>query len=182
MPEEYYDHHFPNLRRIGFQRTSEPAYYNCIAYAAGDFQRRWWPGEYHPDWSDDYWPPNAPSNESLEAFASALATVGYSRCPDDRLNAGFEKVALYAKDGAITHAAVQQEDGAWRSKLGADEDIEHSLEALTGPLYGAVIAYFSRPRRNYSRPSQPATHGKRVVEQIREALHRLFSLLFGGRQ
>jgi len=32
----------PNLRKLGFKRTSEPAYYNCIAYAVGDFKTKWW--------------------------------------------------------------------------------------------------------------------------------------------
>jgi hypothetical protein len=53
MPEEYYDKHFPNLRRLGFKYTSDPGYDNCIAYAVRDYKRKWWPGEYHPDWSDD---------------------------------------------------------------------------------------------------------------------------------
>ena len=68
MAEELYDVDFPNLRSLGFERTSEPAYYNCIAYVAGDFKRKWWPGNYHPFLSPDYWPKGAPNEETLEAF------------------------------------------------------------------------------------------------------------------
>lgn len=149
MPEEYYDRHFPNLKREGFRRTSEPAYYNCIAYAVGDLQRKWWPGEYHPDWSDDYWPDGVLQQETLPAFLMAFATVGYEPCADGGLEPGFEKIAIYAHEsGVVRHAAKQQEDGVWRSKLGEDEDIEHTLNGLVGPFYGHVVAYLKRPRQS----------------------------------
>src|SRR6266700_6331151 len=127
MAEQLYDADFPNLRKLGFRRTSEPGYYNCIAYVVGDFARKWWPADYPPFWSIDYWPSNAPKEESLEAFVAALATVGYA--PSDNADAepGFEKAALYALGGIVKHAALQQADGTWRSKLGSDEDIEHTL-------------------------------------------------------
>ena len=77
MAEELYDVDFPNLRALGFQRTSEPAYYNCIALVAGDLKRKWWPGEYHPFMSPDYWPAGVPNEETLAVFTQALAAVGY---------------------------------------------------------------------------------------------------------
>jgi hypothetical protein len=43
MPEEHYDREFPNLKSAGWTRTSEPANYNCIAFAVGDMSRYWWP-------------------------------------------------------------------------------------------------------------------------------------------
>jgi hypothetical protein len=146
MAEELYDTDFPNLRGLGFERTSEPAYYNCIAYVAGDFRRRWWPGDYHPHMSPDYWPPGVPQEETLEAFVQALATVGYEACDDGNFVPGFEKVTLYAVGGEIRHAALQQDDGTWKSKLASDEDIRHSLEGLEGPLYGKVVAFLRRSR------------------------------------
>lgn len=82
MAEELYDTDFPNLRRLGFERTSEPAYYNCIAYVVGDLRRKWWPGEYHPHMSPDYWPPGISQDETLEAFVQALMSVGYETCED----------------------------------------------------------------------------------------------------
>jgi hypothetical protein len=62
------------------------------------------------------------------------------------LEPNFEKLAVYALSGVIRHAALQQEDGMWRSKLASDEDIEHTLPGLGGPCYGKVAAYFKRPK------------------------------------
>lgn len=146
MAEELYDVDFPNLRTLGFKRTSEPAYYNCIAYVAGDFKRKWWPDDYPPFWSVDYWPAEAPKEETLEAFVLALATVGYEPASDGAPESGAEKAANYALHGIVRHSALQMEDGIWRSKLRSDEDIEHTLDGLEGPAYGRVVAYLKRPR------------------------------------
>ena len=46
-----------------------------------------------------------------------------------------------------THAALQLESGAWTSKLGDFEDIEHvTVDAVNGPLYGRPVAFLSRRR------------------------------------
>jgi hypothetical protein len=149
MPEHYYDRHFPNLKKLGFRKTSEPDSYNCIAYAIGDLTRFWWPGEYLPS-SVDYWPPDIPNEATLDAFTHAFATVGYVRCEDGGPEPGHEKVALYAIESEIRHAAKQQIDGKWRSKLGPDEDIEHTLAGLEGPFYGIVVAFLKRPSTEVS--------------------------------
>ena len=146
MAEELYDADFPNLRRLGFLRTSEPAYYNCIAYAVVDFKRKWWPGDYPPSWSVDYWPSGVPTEETLQAFVLALATVGFELSNGGSHELGVEKIAIYALSGVVKHVALQQVDATWRSKLGSDEDIEHTLEGLEGPVYGTVVAYLKRPR------------------------------------
>lgn len=155
MPEEYYDTDFPNLRGSGFKLTSKPAAeYNCIAYVVGDYKRNWWPGEYHPIWSLDYWPLSDPGRATLDVFIEALATPGvdYEPCPDGSLEEGYEKVAIYVLNGSVTHAARQRKDGTWRSKLGLDEDIEHTLAGLEGGLYGNVAAFLKRPRRPEADP------------------------------
>jgi hypothetical protein len=146
MPEEYYDRHFPRLRTEGFKRTSEPDYYNCIAFAAGDLRRKWWPGEYAPGWSPDYWLEGIAKEESLEAFIQAFATVGYKPCADGYLETGSEKIAIFAAGNEVRHTAKQNQDGSWTSKLGPDEDIEHTLTGLEGPFYGKVIAFLKRQR------------------------------------
>jgi hypothetical protein len=135
------------LRTLGFERTSDPAYYNCIAYVAGDLRRKWWPGDYHPFISPDYWPKGAPNAETLEAFVLALSSVGYTLCADGEPESGIEKAALYALGDEIKHAALQQEDGTWKSKLASDEDIRHTLAGLEGPAYGKVVAFLKRPRK-----------------------------------
>jgi hypothetical protein len=42
MAEELYDRDFPELKKLGYKRDSEPAYYNCVALAVGDMRRKWW--------------------------------------------------------------------------------------------------------------------------------------------
>src|SRR5947209_7824110 len=84
--EEFYDINFPNLRGR-WKRTSDPEYYSCIAYGAGDYKRQWWPGEYHP-FSTDYWPRGIRTDETIQAFQEALATVGYEGSTDGTLEPG----------------------------------------------------------------------------------------------
>lgn len=47
--------------------------------------------------------------------------------------------------GMPTHAARQLHSGAWTSKLGNAEDIEHELHALEGEIYGTVVVIMNRP-------------------------------------
>src|SRR5262249_43724424 len=114
---------------------------NCIAWAAGITTAWWWPD---PD-GFDYWPPGVARERSLAVFLQALATVGYVPCPDDSLEPGWEKAALYATDEGPTHAARHLGTGRWTSKLGPDDDIEPTLEGLVSPVYGAVVQFLRRP-------------------------------------
>jgi hypothetical protein len=85
-------------------------------------------------------------------FVKAFATLGYTSAEGEMLEDGYDRVALYAKDGRVSHAARQVPDGRWTSKLGYDLDIEHGLRGLEGPLYGHVVQILKRPRS----PNQPA--------------------------
>lgn len=135
---------FPFLRPDAFRRTSPPTVeYNCIAWAADDNDNWWWPvGGY-------YWPATTPAEETIDAFVAAFNTLGYAPCEDGALEAGFEKVAIYATAaGTPTHMARQLASGAWTSKLGMDIDIEHSaLRAVEGGLYGTAVKFLKRARR-----------------------------------
>ena len=78
---------------------------------------------------------------------------GFESCDDDALEDGIEKVALFADGGLFTHTARQLRSGRWTSKLGADCDIEHELEALVSHRspsalyrYGEIVAFMRRPR------------------------------------
>jgi hypothetical protein len=133
---------FPDLVRTGYQITSPPdPVYNCIAHAVGVTSDWWWPD---PD-GFDYWPPGVVRERTLAAFLQAFATAGFSPCPDDSLEPGWEKVAIYATDEGPAHAARQLDNGRWTSKLGPDDDIEHALEGLCSPLYGRVVQFLRRP-------------------------------------
>jgi hypothetical protein len=67
-------------------------------------------------------------------------------CEGDELEAGFEKIALFANNQGIPlHAARQLPSGRWTSKLGELEDIEHTLRDLEGEEYGSVALVMKRP-------------------------------------
>ncbi len=135
---------FPDLEATGGKLTSPqtPAY-NCIAWAAGDQTRWWWP------FPGGYWPPSVPATLELASFVQAFATVGYAPCADGSIEIGFEKVALYWLNGKPTHAARQLPSGAWTSKLGRDVDIEHHVaQGVCGPAYGVVATFLRRSRKN----------------------------------
>ena len=160
MPPSYYPRYFPDLNG-NYRPTSLPADYNCIAYAAGDTTRFWWPGEYEP-LAPDYWPPSADKNATITAFIQAFRTVGYQECSNGRWEWAFEKIAIYALGNEVKHASRQQiDDGKWRSKLGPDEDIEHTLSGLEGWYYGYVAAYMKRPI-----PGRKSTTFSRIASSI----------------
>jgi hypothetical protein len=137
---------FPGLQHSVYHVTS-PAddVYNCIAWAASDKSRWWWPDT----GAHRYWPAGLLRDESLSAFQAALASLGYSVCTGEDLEAGFEKVALFADvAGFPTHAARQLPNGRWTSKLGELEDIERALHALEGVEYGLATVIMKRVSAN----------------------------------
>ena len=76
---------------------------------------------------------------------AAFASLGYPVCAGEDLEAGYERIALFADgDGRPTHAARQLLNGRWSSKLGKAEDIEHGLHDLEGALYGSVVLILKR--------------------------------------
>src|SRR5262245_6443084 len=134
---------FPGLTRTPYRVTSDPdQHYNRIAWAAGDTTEWWWPDAA----GVRYWPPGIPRVLSLPAFQDVFALLGYAPCGTELLEPGFEKVAVFAlANGTPTHAARQLPHGAWTSKLGHAEDIEHELRALEGQIYGTVTLFLKRP-------------------------------------
>ena len=118
------DSSFPNLIVDGYRVTSPDSLdYNCIAWAAGDETKWWWPDD------DAYWPTND-RGATIEVFVKAFATLGYAPAQGEMLEGAYDRVALYTNDGRVTHAARQLPSGRWTSKLGYDVDIEHGLRGL----------------------------------------------------
>ena len=127
----------PNFRVIG-EATKQ---YNCISYSLGIYDR----------WTN---PETGPADDPLCYMDRLYATVGYQRTPgfDCHVEPGVEKVVVYATlnlDGtihAVTHAARQESDGTYTSKLGQMPVIQHETpEALRGPSYGLPVAVYARP-------------------------------------
>lgn len=108
-----------------FKITSpETPDYNCIAWAAEENDRWWWPDPM----GDYYWPEGAPREWNLEAYIKAYGLLGYAQCDDARIESGFKKIAIYVNsEGRPTHAARQLSNGVWTSKLGQCYDVEHDF-------------------------------------------------------
>lgn len=154
---------FPNRRADNCWETSpRDGGYNCVGWALGLTNARLWPSR------DSQWPDGLPRDETIEAFYTLFERFGYTPCPSGDHVAGVERLALYATGaapatdpglavGTPTHVARQTDDGRWTSKLGLGFDVVHSLDALVGPLYGTVVAYFGRPARpDTATPTSPA--------------------------
>lgn len=146
---------FPNLipGKAGNHRLTSwsTSRYNCIAWAADDPMRPWWPGSIS---GYPHWPENAINEVTVPAFISAFQTLDYECCDDSQLEPGFEKIAIFAwPNGEPQHAARQLSDGAWTSKMGAYywPDIRHStLDAVAGPSYGNPVQFMKRKRKPFT--------------------------------
>jgi len=144
----------PNLTSANHGVVSPPTdEYNCIAFAVGDRARRWDPYG-HPLTSGrkPYWPAGCSRDMSPEAIISVFEREGYEPCKDGALEQGYKKVALYVKvnDGQVEvmHVALLERktrNGWWKSKLGIDADIVHTLEALSQGEYGEPRLFLRCP-------------------------------------
>jgi hypothetical protein len=132
---------FPELIGSDYRITSSVSQvYNCIAWAAGDIDRWWW-----PDLSNRrYWPEGIARLETVAAFQAAFGSLGFAVCENSDLQVGFDKIAIFADADGPQHAARQLSNGRWTSKIGELEDIEHSLHALEGAEYGKVAVVLRR--------------------------------------
>jgi hypothetical protein len=146
---------FPNLKYSEWSiKSPQTAAYQCIAWAASDTTRRWWPLGQPPMGTLAFWPPNVPKEETVDCFMRAFATLGYRPCNKPTFEFGYQRVAIYAdQDGTPTHMARQHFMGrGWLSKLGDFEDILHpELRNVEGDAaiwpprgYGAVVQIMKR--------------------------------------
>ena len=131
---------FPNLGNAKVLDASGRNY-NCISATLG----------IHNQWIN---PKTGPANAPLAPMDKLYASQGFQRLPnlDLRPDGKNQKVALYATKNAngsvkqVTHAALQQPNGTWTSKLGQLPLIQHkSAYSVAGPMYGSPVAAYARP-------------------------------------
>ncbi len=137
---------FPQLTAANSRLTSPfDEGYNCIAWAAADTERWWWPDPQE----QKYWPEKLPRVVTIDAFVKAYGLLGYLHKTDASLEPGRQKIAIFADEGGTpTHASRQLSDGWWTSKLGKQVDIEHELSALEGSTYGKVAIVLGRTAKS----------------------------------
>lgn len=138
------------LLNRGFPRLNEDNFvaigpgdggYNCIAWSLGKRDEWVWPGARVADFDALY----------EEQGYRPLDEVDLSHEP------GVEKIALYGHkrqrgsrvEVEVTHAARNDEDGRWMSKLGTEPLIRHDdASVVNGPSYGEIVRVYARPRRS----------------------------------
>ncbi len=133
-------------RLADFNVTSEATpQYNCFAWALGN-DSLW----VDPTVEYGYWPDTIPRDNTIDSVVKLFRQAGYGPCSDGSLEIGYEKIAVYAMNGEVTHAARQLANGQWTSKLGRLEDIVHSTpEELQGDhcrSYGRLALFMVRPQ------------------------------------
>ena len=156
----------PNLSQNNHSITSpETPDYNCIAWAAGESDRWWWPnpaGHY-------FWPAGIAREETPESFRLAFESIGFEQCGGGDLEQGCEKVVLYCNQNVPTHMARQLPNGEWTSKLGQSFDISHQApETVAGGIYGQVVMFFRK------RSTNPAPCDSRAIVMDGTAERPLF--------
>jgi hypothetical protein len=160
---------FPGLQNSKYDVTSPPTIdYNCIAWAAGDYQM-WW--EPVPPY---YWPSAARLEYSLEAYVEAFRSLGFEPTDSLGLEADYEKIVIFTDAlRQPQHAARQLENGRWTSKLGQLEDITHELEALSGDVYGRPAMPMKRRRSTSRNRLLNRILGRPLVMRLASAIRRL---------
>lgn len=136
------ENNFPNLKFEGYSIESPTTIeYNCIAWAAGENNRWWWPDSYYTS----YWPEDVPRKIKIETFILAFEKIGYKKCKNSEYEPGFEKICIYTdNEGKPSHAARQLSGGLWTSKLGISVDITHMFSGLDNSIYGNVSVIMKR--------------------------------------
>jgi hypothetical protein len=141
---------FPNLSSAEwYPKSPFDTRYQCIALAACENQRKWWPIDSPPEC---YWPLDT-FDDGVDSFIAAFATLGYETCLSASFEFGYQKVAIYTTaTGIVRHMARQHVFGkGWLSKIGDCEDIFHkelsAIETDPSPYmsgYGEVRQILKR--------------------------------------
>ena len=122
--------------------------YNCIGYAMGTKAHFVALGRLDRlPWC--WWPHGVATNCSPKSLIDAFAFMGFVETDNPKVEADYDKVALYEKGGKWTHAARIEEDNKYHSKLGTEYDIIHRAGDVFHEVdYGDIYAYMKRSVRD----------------------------------
>ena len=137
---------FPRLKddenfEILSPKTDE---YNCIAWAM-QLDDRW----VDPDIKPGHWWPNGVAKSiSPDALVQAFEAVGFTIAKDGCIEEGFDKVVLYKDktEERWTHASRLITESIEHSKFGKLWDGSHSINSITGVIYGIPYSYMKRSK------------------------------------
>lgn len=141
--ENYMTHKlFPNSEKEPFLITSpETKTYNCLGWALGDAEQ-WWEAD-----EDSHWLPDLPENDHISTIVLLFQKFDFEICTESSFEMGFQKIALFSLDSIVcTYVARQLDNGFWTSKLGVSYDVQHSLPAIEGGMYGNVYAFLKKEK------------------------------------
>jgi len=98
--------------------------YNCIAWAFGDTERKWW-----PNFTGHYWPSPKVTNHDLRDLQNYLLSQNWisETSSTTTKNEANEKLAIYAIGEQLKHVARHVGQNRWTSKLGDGHDVEHDF-------------------------------------------------------
>lgn len=92
-----------------------------------------------------WWPDGVQRSTSLQALIDAFLAVGFEQTDNGLFEEGYDKVALFQKDGEWTHASRIESDNVEYSKFGGSFDGLHSHNIFSDSIYGNEYAYMRRP-------------------------------------
>ena len=139
---------FPDLMDYVVTSAKDKTY-NCIALLPSGTPLRKWDAEMLPHIPATFGC-RRPLKMTTTAYQLTMARMfvhlGYTVCDNGNLEAGWQKVALYAfNEDNWLHAAIQESSGEWSSKLGNSYDIRHKTPpCVEGPVYGKVMRFMKR--------------------------------------
>jgi hypothetical protein len=146
------ENYFPNLITANWEVKSPfDDSYQCIAWAACRTDCQIWP-YYGYTWFQGVPIATDLLQAPVDCFVQGFRTLGYKPCDSKAFEFGYQKLAIYANNGGVTHMARQHFWGrGWLSKLGNLEDIVHdNLEDVEGDMspsaaeYGKVVKILKR--------------------------------------
>lgn len=153
MPGEFeLEQYFPGLLEAPCRVTSPTSLkYNCIAWAAGDSTRWWWP---RPE-DVGYWPDQVPMQETIESFCSLFQFLGFEPCDSFFASSMTSGFILRSPSDSTALTRTMPSGSVWTSSASA------SAESLSPRMPSARAAM---ERTKGSRSLSPARRAPRSAE------------------
>jgi hypothetical protein len=159
--QERIEKEFENVKSGEYEITDWHGFYqNCIGLTCG-VQEWLWPSFLIPGTDLEASWPGRLTLPRPETFDKLYADKGYKKAEKPGLEGCKPecdkiKIALYALGQDVTHAAIEDCQGKWDSKLGDGPRIKHAkLEQLEGKKYGKVLYCYEKEQKGCNKALCP---------------------------